>query len=193
MLARCCSSSAISVTRAADRVRTCSAMRSSASRRRPGSPLTASSRRPFLPCSAPLRWAACRYPARPGSFLRSHRVRLSTRLARASRTARPVPTWYPCPPGTGRQKSEEPQHEVTVPTPLAISKYEVTFDEWEACTLEGGCANYRPQDSGWGREGDAKSYIEWLRQKTGKPYRLLSEAEWEFAARGGTSTRRRLP
>jgi len=35
---------------------------------------------------------------------------------------------------------------------------------------------------------DAKSYIEWLRQKSGKPYRLLSEAEWEFAARGGTST-----
>src|SRR6185295_15724782 len=51
--------------------------------------------------------------------------------------------------------------------------------------------------SGWGRErrpviyvsyDDAKSYIEWLRQKSGKPYRLLSEAEWEFAARGGTST-----
>src|SRR4029079_16582072 len=160
MLARCCSSSAISVTRAADRVRTCSAMRSSASRRRPGSPLTASSRRPVLPCSAPLRWPACRYPARPGSFLRSHRVRPSTRLARASRTARPVPTSYPCPPGhlvmglgkaeKGRQRSEEPQHEVTVPTPLAIGKYEVSFDEWEACALEGGSANYRPQDSGWG-------------------------------------------
>ena len=53
----------------------------------------------------------------------------------------------------GRQRSEEPQHEVTVPTPLAIGKYEVTFDEWEACTLEGGCANYRPQTAVGGGDG----------------------------------------
>ena len=81
--------------------------------------------------------------------------------------------------------------------PLAVGKFEVTFDDWEACALEGGCANYRPQDSGWGRGrrpviyvsyDDAKAYLDWLRQKTGKAYRLLSEAEWEFAARGGTST-----
>jgi formylglycine-generating enzyme required for sulfatase activity len=78
-----------------------------------------------------------------------------------------------------------------------VSKTEVTFDEWETCGLEGGCAHSRPEDSGWGRGqrpviyvsyDDAKSYVEWLRQKTGKAYRLLSEAEWEFAARGGTST-----
>ena len=98
----------------------------------------------------------------------------------------------------GHQPAEEPQHDVTVAAPLAVGKFEVTFDEWEACALEGGCGGLRPQDSGWGRGrhpviyvswDDAKAYVEWLRQTTGKPYRLLSEAEWEFAARGGTTTR----
>ena len=66
----------------------------------------------------------------------------------------------------GRQKSEEPQHEVTVPAPFAVSKYEITFDEWEACALEGGCANYRPQGRRLG-QGAAPGDLCLLRRRQG--------------------------
>ena len=89
----------------------------------------------------------------------------------------------------------EAQHRVRIETPFAVSKFEITFAEWDACVAAGGCRGYRPGDEGWGRGSspamnisweDAKAYAAWLSAKTGKTYRLLSEAEWEYAARAGS-------
>jgi formylglycine-generating enzyme required for sulfatase activity len=93
-------------------------------------------------------------------------------------------------------ENEGPEHQVKIAQTFAVGKVEVTFAQWDACTAEGGCGGYRPVDNGWGRDSrpvmnvswdDAKLFIRWLSKKTGKQYRLLSEAEWEYAARAGSS------
>ncbi|KOP24585.1 sulfatase-modifying factor protein [Hapalosiphon sp. MRB220] len=88
----------------------------------------------------------------------------------------------------GRQDDESPQHEVTVPS-FFMGKYEVTQAQYQAIMGNNPSkfkGEKRPVETlSW---NDAVEFCKRLSQKTGRTYRLPSEAEWEYAARAGTTT-----
>ena len=149
-----------------------------------------------------------RYPnSHEASLARDAKATLPQRLAPfvekdgiwTGRDCEYCPEMVVVPGGSYRMGREGAKHQVTIGTPFAVGKYEVTLEQWDACARDRGCQRGKDiaKDRGWGRGqrpvihvswDDAQRYVRWLSGETKKPYRLLSESEWEYAARAGTET-----
>jgi formylglycine-generating enzyme required for sulfatase activity len=140
------------------------------------------------------------------SALSSETERALQPYAKFSECANGCPKMIVLPPGeflmgspeTERDRNkDEVQHKVRIGKPFAVSECDVTFAEWDMCVASGSCGQYKPKVEGWGRGDlpvvnvsweDAQLYVAWLSRLTGQHYRLLSEAEFEYATRAGTKT-----